>query len=447
MSSAVTTETLERSKPRDRRALSTVLAFVIGLPLGIGLLGLIHYGPYHDELLVRYTSYPVEWASLVLFTCALGALLTKLIGYWLELTAFRSELLPPWQGQPVAATEAEVLLAQLNQQRGRHSFLGRRIVNVLEFVRSRQSAAALDDQLRSLADSDEMALENSYSLIRFINWAIPILGFLGTVLGITAAISGVTPEVLEHNLSAVTDGLAEAFDTTAFALALTMITMFGSFLMERLEGNLLDRTNTYVDEQLAHRFERLASESSAFIQALQRNTQLLLQTTEQLIQRQVALWSETLNEARQQWLTTGQQQQQALTAGLEEALQRTVTAHSQQLAAQELRSMSAAASVLKQVQELTGAVHAQSSQQHKALAQLMQGVTSQAEMLAQLTANGAQLVNLQETLQQNLSALAGAGAFEQAVASLTAAIHLMTARTGAGSLSNQNRLARPGVAA
>jgi len=41
-----------------------------------------------------------------------------------------------------------------------------------------------------------------------------------------------------------------------------------------------------------------------------------------------------------------------------------------------------------------------------------------------------QLIRLQEVLSQNLAALAGAGAFEQAVNSLTAAIHLLTARAG-----------------
>ena len=88
----------------------------------------------------------------------------------------------------------------------------------------RGSADELDDQLRNLADTDALALESSYALTRFITWAIPIIGFLGTVLGITGAISGVTPEVLEKSLSTVTDGLALAFDTTALALGLTMLT-------------------------------------------------------------------------------------------------------------------------------------------------------------------------------------------------------------------------------
>src|SRR5438270_597962 len=82
-----------------------------------------------------------------------------------------------------------------------------------------------------LADADAEGLETSYGLVKIITWAIPILGFLGTVLGITKAIAGVNPEVLEKNLNSVTDGLAEAFDTTASALALTMVVMFFSFVV------------------------------------------------------------------------------------------------------------------------------------------------------------------------------------------------------------------------
>ena len=70
-------------------------------------------------------------------------------------------------------------------------------------------------------------------------------------------------------------------------------------------------------------------------------------------------------------------------------------------------------------------------------------LTLQAQMLVQLQSGEAQLVRLQETLQQNLASLAGTGAFEQAVQSLTAAIHLLTARVGATPAPAAPRLQRP----
>src|SRR5205807_4327177 len=160
--------------------------------------------------------------------------------------------------------------------------LVRRAAAVLDFLRSRGSANELDDQLRSLADTDSISLENSYSLVRLITWAIPILGFLGTVLGITGAISGITPEVLEKSLSGVTDGLATAFDSTALALFLTMILMLCSSLVERYEQGILENVDAYIDSELSHRFERSGTESGQFALALRQHTQVLLKATEQL---------------------------------------------------------------------------------------------------------------------------------------------------------------------
>src|SRR5207245_2254294 len=163
--------------------------------------------------------------------------------------------------------------------------------------RSRGSAAELDDHLRTLADNDSIALEGSYSLVRFITWAIPILGFLGTVLGITGAISGVTPEVLEQSLSTVTDGLALAFDATALALGLTMVLMFVTFLVDRAEQGVLASVDRYVDRQLAHRFERPGIDSTPFVEAVRQQGQAILRVTEQLVERQTELWSRALADA------------------------------------------------------------------------------------------------------------------------------------------------------
>src|SRR5262249_27675167 len=158
------------------------------------------------------------------------------------------------------------LLAALGRApaRLRNTYLGQRVAAVLDFLCQRRSAAELDDHLRTLSDNDSVALEATYALTRFITWAIPILGFLGTVLGITDAISGATPEVLEKNLSQVTDGLGLAFDATALALALTMVTMFCSFLVERREQEVLEEVDRYVERQLAHRFQRGGHEAGPF---------------------------------------------------------------------------------------------------------------------------------------------------------------------------------------
>jgi hypothetical protein len=196
----------------EHRSRATWAALLLGLPLAAGVLWLIHFGPLRDTLARRYVSHPVEYVEVVMFCGALGALAAKFIGCLFERRACRSAFLPPWDGHVVAVGEASALLAGLKQlsRRLQKSRIVKRTAAVLDFLCRRGSAAELDDHLRSLADTDALALEGSYGLIRFITWAVPILGFLGTVLGITQSISGITPEKLENSLSEVTDGLALA---------------------------------------------------------------------------------------------------------------------------------------------------------------------------------------------------------------------------------------------
>jgi biopolymer transport protein ExbB/TolQ len=401
----------------SRRSLTTVAAFAVGLPLAGGVLALIHLGALAGTPLHHYLSHAVEQVEVVMFCLAVSALGAKLWQNVGERRACRAEVLPPWDGRPVPVAEAPKLLATVNGlPRGvQRSWLVNRVAGVLGFLASRGSAAELDDHLRDLADGDALALENSYALIRFITWAIPILGFLGTVLGITGAINGVTPEVLEHSLSTVTDGLALAFNATALALALTMITMFLTYLVDRLELSVLEIVDQYAARHLAHRFERPAGQGGDAMAALMR-------ATDDVVKRQAEVWAKALDEVNRRHAEAMARGKDQLTTALETALERTLRSHAERAAVTEKVSVK----LLEQVAALAEAV----AQQNAALARLQEGEK--------------QLLRLQESLARNLDALAGAGSFEEAVHSLTAAVHLLTVRA-AGAPAQPVK--RPGVAA
>jgi biopolymer transport protein ExbB/TolQ len=412
------------SAARSRRSLTTVAAFGVGLPLAGIILALIRFGALADTPLHHYLSHTVEQVEIVLFCLAFSGLLAKAWQNVGERRAFGAAVLPPWDGRPVPVAEAPKLLAGVSRLGGsvQKSWLVNRVAGVLDFLASRGSAADLDDHLRDLADGDSNALENSYALIRFITWAIPILGFLGTVLGITGAINGVTPEKLENNISEVTDGLALAFNATALALALTMITMFLSYLVDRLEQNVLEAVDQYAARNLAHRFEREAGAGSEVADVVRQNVQAVLRTTDEVVKRQADVWAAALDEINRRHAEGAAKAQERLTAALEAALEKTLRSHAERLATTEKVS----GKLLEQVAGLAAAV----TQQHAALAKLQEGER--------------QLVRLQETLARNLDSLAGAGSFEEAVHSLTAAVHLLTARASAAPAPP---IKRPGVAA
>jgi biopolymer transport protein ExbB/TolQ len=405
------------SAARTRRSLTTVAAFGFGLPLAGTILALIHYGALANTPLHHYLSHAVEQVEIVLFCLAFSGLLAKVWQNVAERRAFRAAVLPAWDGRPVPVSEASKLLAGVSRLSAsvQKSWLVNRVAGVLDFLASRGSAADLDDHMRDLADSDANALENSYALIRFITWAIPILGFLGTVLGITGAINGVTPEKLEKNISEVTDGLALAFNATALALALTMITMFLSYLVDRLEQSVLGSVDEYTTRHLAHRFAREATGPGGDV------AEAVLRTTDEVVKRQATVWAAALDEINRRHAESATKAQERLTTALEAALEKTLRSHAERLSATEKVS----GKLLEQVAALAAAV----TQQHAALAKLQEGER--------------QLVRLQETLARNLDSLAGAGSFEEAVHSLTAAVHLLTARATIPAPPTK----RPGVAA
>jgi biopolymer transport protein ExbB/TolQ len=344
-------------------------------------------------------------------------------------------------------SEAAILFSVLNRlpRALQNTYLANRVAAVLDFLMRRGSAAELDDQLRDLADADNVALENSFALVRFITWAIPILGFLGTVLGITGAISGVTPERLENDLNSVTDGLALAFDATALALGLTMLTMFFTYLVDRLEQNVLENVDRYVARHLAHRFERPGTENNQFRDMVEQTAQAMLKTSEELVQRQAQVWAQTLVEVDRGRSQVEERLQNKLTTALETALEGALQAHGQRLALLEKQTLEQGKDLFGQVAVLAAAV----GRQQEALGQTAQGLASLATAVAQIQDGEQQLIRLQETLARNLEVLTGAGSFEQAVHALTAAIHLLTARATtppiAGTVGSAGK--RPGVAA
>jgi hypothetical protein len=226
-----------------------------------------------------------------------------------------------------------------------------------------------------------------------------------------------------------------------------MFTMFLSFIVERAEQAVLDAVDRYADRELAHRFERAATAGGDLLEVAQRQTNLLTRAVEQLMQRQTSLWAEAVQEADGRRHETEQRLQDRLTAALETALERTLETHSRRLAALDQQVLERGTRLTDRLNELAATVRETGREQQQALAQVSREIADLLGRLGELRDEDKQLRRLQETLNQNLAALAGAGAFEQALHSLTAAVHLLTARAAAAPSNTGRPPARPGAAA
>lgn len=111
----------------------------------------------------------------------------------------------------------------------------------------------VDDALNARADADADAAESSYTLLRGLVWAIPVLGFIGTVQGLSLSL-GAFGDVIQESadfdqlkpaLREVTGGLATAFDTTLLALVAALVVQMLLTVIRRREEELLDDCQAY----------------------------------------------------------------------------------------------------------------------------------------------------------------------------------------------------------
>src|SRR5262249_6598192 len=180
------------------------------------------------------------------------------------------------------------------------------------------------------------------------------------------------------------------------------------------------------------------------LDAVRQSTQLVLDTTTQLVQRQAELWANTLAEVERRSSASQAQQQQQLAAALELALSSSLEQHTQRLSAAEKQALEQTTALVQQMTALAGTVRDTGREQQAALVRVADSVGDQAAVLGQLQSGAQHLAQLQALLQQNLAALAQAGAFDQAVHSLTAAIHLLMSRAGGtGAPATLPNVARP----
>jgi len=124
--------------------------------------------------------------------------------------------------------------------------------------------------LRAQAVNDEDQVASSYTLLNGLVWAIPVLGFIGTVQGLSMAIGQFTQTlqasgdvaVIRTSLQGVTAGLATAFETTLIALVFALVLQLWITFMQKREMAFLDECNDYCHSHVVSKLRLLAGDES-----------------------------------------------------------------------------------------------------------------------------------------------------------------------------------------
>ena len=452
-----------------------------GSLLTIGFYALIPFLSFGKDAIQRYCcSHWVEYLEVGLFFVGMVVLVKKAFTLRHEFGAFQSTAL--------RSLSAETAVAH-DQLRGELGLLpdqmldtvwAKRLRGIGRFLRERTSASGLKDQLSFFSETAADGLHDSHSLLQTIIWAIPIMGFLGTVLGITLAIANVTPEKLDTSLPEVTGGLAVAFDTTAIALLFSLALVFGSLFVKRNEDAILSLAEESALGLCGHLLDGPVTSESAIVLAEQESARRLIESTGGLIERQSQQWETSLDTLRERWSETISGHEQLLSESLISGTDSALESHSQQLEAIRQEFLTACQLVSQHVsstitkieedrrthdatrqqelehwttmlrEDIGAAARAQQWQlrntldefasrletwqgsfQHLATASESQALSlsQHGEQLLRIVGHEENLAGLQQRLNENLESIRSTEKFEESIHSLNAAIHLLTART------------------
>ena len=134
------------------------------------------------------------------------------------------------------------------------SLVGKRLLHLLDVWESTGSAFQLERAADGDVDLYELSMSSSFSFPKLLLWAIPLTGFIGTVIGMSQAVGSFDAVLsnadnvdgLKDGLVQVTGGLGTAFDTTFLALVISVLLAFPLTLCEKIEDRLLSQIDGVV---------------------------------------------------------------------------------------------------------------------------------------------------------------------------------------------------------
>jgi len=107
----------------------------------------------------------------------------------------------------------------------------------------------VSEAARGVCEAEADRLDSELSMLRYVAWAIPAIGFIGTVRGIGDAL-GEAHKAVTGDVSGVTAGLGTAFNSTLIALLISIVLMFLLHQLQLAQERLVLDSETYLDQHL-----------------------------------------------------------------------------------------------------------------------------------------------------------------------------------------------------
>ncbi len=259
----------------------------------------------------------IQYFTVFFFWVMLGLILVNIFKVKFEHYAFMFTKTELNLSETMVFSDSQSVLKNVSNEKFdliKDSLIVRRIKQGMQRLFNTQDTNALTEYFKLRSEIEYSEMDSGFSSVKYFNWLIPTLGFIGTVLGIGVGMSGFANIIqnaqnfseIKKFLPLVTTSLGVAFDTTFLALILSVIGMFLTSSATRKYGNFLEEIDSYCLDDISSRFKlhsTISEDLKEVLQVAMRDIENLLNSSrieyenrlESIIMHLNALNSTTVN--------------------------------------------------------------------------------------------------------------------------------------------------------
>jgi biopolymer transport protein ExbB/TolQ len=190
-------------------------------------------------------------ACFILGIWALAIMGYKAVKISAERKLLDTDLVPIDEGMRILPEDTREFARQVQSlpDDRQRMLLPRALLNALRRFATTRSIQDVSSSTHTICESEAERLESELSMIRYISWAIPSIGFIGTVRGIGEALAQ-ADKAVQGDIAGVTQSLGVAFNSTFIALLISIFLMFLVYQLQLVQERLVFDSEAYCDDKL-----------------------------------------------------------------------------------------------------------------------------------------------------------------------------------------------------
>ena len=190
-------------------------------------------------------------SCFVLMLWAMAIMSYKATNAAREKKLLELDLVPVAEGTKILPEDAREYARQIQSLPASEQrlLLPRAVLSALARFGATRNIQDVSTTAHGVAEAESERLDSELSMVRYIAWAIPSIGFIGTVRGIGEAL-GQAHKAVEGDIAGVTQSLGVAFNSTFIALLISIVLMFLLHQLQLQQERLVADTETYLDQHL-----------------------------------------------------------------------------------------------------------------------------------------------------------------------------------------------------